>query len=525
MYSLKEKLEDSGQFAIGLELVSTRGTMQDLKSRVLRDFAGDVVSIDDIDWVSITDNAGGNPMLNPICLGKPLLYSGKDVIIHLSCKDLNRNGLEREAWLLASEGFHNILTLSGDYPIDGYQGKARPVFDIDSVGLLKMLDDMNQGLSITGPGGRNRRNLRATDFFPGAVATNFKLHENEVMPQYFKLAKKIECGARFIISQIGYDSQKSHELLHYMKQNGMADTPLVGNVYLLNARIAKVFHGMKIPGVVVSDELLEVCEKQAKSEDRGRRFFMELAAKQMAVFRGMGYRAVYLGGIHKTDTLREVLDTYKSYGNNDWVEFAREIRYSRPGEFYYFARDESNGLIQPEQVNPNYLASLKIRTKTRNVNFAYTMGKLTHDILFTPGKGLFRLGKRFYGSCKNIMQGPGLLRKFEHGCKVMMFDCRDCGDCSLPDITFLCPESQCAKNQRNGPCGGTRDGLCEVTDEKECIWARAYDRLKYEGREQQMLDHAPVIQDAGLIGTSSWANTYLGRDHSSRHRGARQSKE
>src|SRR6185295_7080672 len=78
----------------------------------------------------------------------------------------------------------------------------------------------------------------------------------------------------------------------------------------------------------------------------------------------------------------------------------------------------------------------------------------------------------------------------------------------------LCPESQCAKNQRNGPCGGTRDGKCEV-HEFECIWSRAYDRLKYEGREQEMLAHAPVIQDESLRGTSSWGNVFLGRDHHS----------
>jgi methylenetetrahydrofolate reductase (NADPH) len=100
----------------------------------------------------------------------------------------------------------------------------------------------------------------------------------------------------------------------------------------------------------------------------------------------------------------------------------------------------------------------------------------------------------------------------EHASKAAMFNCKDCGDCSLPDIEYLCPESQCAKNQRNGPCGGTRDGLCEVAD-FECIWSRAYDRAKYEGNEQRMLDHAPVIQDQSLRGTSSWANAFLCRDH------------
>ena len=97
-----------------------------------------------------------------------------------------------------------------------------------------------------------------------------------------------------------------------------------------------------------------------------------------------------------------------------------------------------------------------------------------------------------------------------------MFGCQDCGDCSLPDIAFLCPESSCAKNQRNGPCGGTRDGQCEA-GEFECIWARAYDRLKHEGREEELLAHTPVIQDQSLRGTSSWANTWLGRDHLAQH--------
>ena len=75
-----------------------------------------------------------------------------------------------------------------------------------------------------------------------------------------------------------------------------------------------------------------------------------------------------------------------------------------------------------------------------------------------------------------------------------MFDCRDCGDCSLPEIAYLCPESQCVKNQRNGPCGGTRDGKCEVGD-KECIWALAYERLKAYGEEDELLPGVAVIVD------------------------------
>jgi methylenetetrahydrofolate reductase (NADPH) len=101
----------------------------------------------------------------------------------------------------------------------------------------------------------------------------------------------------------------------------------------------------------------------------------------------------------------------------------------------------------------------------------------------------------------------------EQAAKVPLFACRDCGDCSLPDIAYLCPESQCVKNQRNGPCGGTRgNSQCEIGD-KTCIWALAYDRLKPYGEELTMLDGPVVIKDNGLARTSAWANTFLGRDH------------
>ena len=108
-----------------------------------------------------------------------------------------------------------------------------------------------------------------------------------------------------------------------------------------------------------------------------------------------------------------------------------------------------------------------------------------------------------------------LVHAAEQAVKVPLFRCRDCGDCSLPEIAYVCPESVCAKNQRNGPCGGTRDGLCEVYD-SECIWSSAYERLKAYGEEESMLDGPVVIKDNALARTSAWANTFLGRDHRAR---------
>src|SRR5512142_2966341 len=153
MRSLREKLEQTSDFLIGVELVSIRGSMAERSAVKARTFANQLVECPRIDWVSITDNAGGNPQLAPMALGKPILYAGKEVVIHLTCKDLNRNGLESEAWLLHSEGFRNVLAMTGDYPTAGTGGAAKPVFDIDSVGLISLLQQMNGGLSATRPGG------------------------------------------------------------------------------------------------------------------------------------------------------------------------------------------------------------------------------------------------------------------------------------------------------------------------------------------------------------------------------------
>ena len=506
MQTLSEKLADRTRFLVATELVSVRGSMAGASAIKARNFANDLVASPAIDWISITDNAGGNPQLAPLVLGRPILYAGKEVVIHLTCKDLNRNGLESEAWMLNSEGFHNILAMTGDYPVTGNDGLARPVFDIDSVGLISLLRKMNQGLSHGTTGGIEER-LEKTQFCIGAVTTNFKLREGEVIPQYLKLEKKVASGAQFIINQIGFDSRKISELRCYMDRHEMKETPLIGNVYLLSKRVAQLFHEGKIPGVVVSEALWNLCSERSASPDRGRAFFLEFAAKQIAIYRGLGFRGVYLGGVHNFPAIERILEIEQGFAPDDWKEFAREIRFSRPDEFFYYAEDPATGLAdaQKETARP--------RRHSKHVTATYQISKWSHETMFTPGKALARWGAGVCAHAKEPMQGPRPLRVLEHVSKAVLFHCKDCGDCSLPDIAYLCPESQCAKNQRNGPCGGTREGRCEVDGFGDCIWLRAYERLKHDGREERLLHHVPVVQNQGLRGTSAWANLWLGRDH------------
>jgi methylenetetrahydrofolate reductase (NADPH) len=493
MSALHDMLFESSEFLIGAELVSIRGSMGERNAVKARTLASELVACPLIRWVSITDNAGGNPQLAPQALGKPILYADKEVVIHLTCKDLNRNALESEAWLLNSEGFHNVLAMTGDYPRSGNGGTAKPVFDLDSVGLIAMLKKMNRGFD-------DRHEM--TSFCIGAVTTNYKLLEGEVIPQYLKLAKKIRAGADFIINQVGFDARKAGELKLYMDRHAMGKVPLIGNVFLLSPRSAQVFHDGKIPGVVVTQDLLELCLRQSRSPDRGKGFFCEFAAKQMAVFRGLGYRGAYVGGGYTVSDIEKIVEIERTFSKDDWKQFSHEIRFSRPGEYYFYAEKKSlsdlHGL--PRRVS-------RIRYPM------YLFSRWTHGLMFTKGSKLSRLGAKVCAGSADPRQGPALMRMLERLGKTTLFRCKDCGDCSLPEIAFLCPESQCAKNQRNGPCGGTHEGHCEVEGFGDCIWLRAYERLKRDGRQEELMQHDPVVQNQGLRGTSSWANFWLGRDH------------
>jgi len=512
MQTLREKLFESERFLVAAELVSVRGSMNERTAIKTRSFADELAASPAIDWISITDNAGGHPQLAPLALGRPILYAGKEVVIHLTCKDLNRNGLESEAWMLNSEGFYNILAMTGDYPVAGSEGLAKPVFDIDSVGLISLLSRMNAGLNARETAGKAVP-LEKTHFCIGAVTSNFKLREGEVVPQYRKLEKKVECGAQFIINQIGFDARKISELRLYMDTHGMRTTPLIGNVYVLNAKVAEIFHRGRIPGVVVSRALDELCRKQAGSADGGKAFFREFAAKQIAIYRGLGYRGAYIGGVHDFGAMEAILETERSFGSEDWRTFAREMQFSRPGEFFYYGQNPETGLASGEE-------NARPRGSTKHVTVTYAISKLSHDWVFAPGTGFAKLGGKLCAHARDPMQGPGPMRVLEQVSKTVLYHCKDCGDCSLPEIAYLCPESQCAKNQRNGPCGGTREGRCEVEGFGDCIWLRAYERLKHDGREEALLEHAPVVQNQGLRRTSAWANNWLGRDHAAKREAA-----
>jgi hypothetical protein len=69
--------------------------------------------------------------------------------------------------------------------------------------------------------------------------------------------------------------------------------------------------------------------------------------------------------------------------------------------------------------------------------------------------------------------------------------CMQCGECLLGQFAGICPMTQCAKGLLNGPCGGAKDGKCEVDRERDCAWELIYNRLKELGILETMMNYVP----------------------------------
>ncbi len=499
---LKEAIMEKKEFIYTLELVpgrGSRGKTQDEIMRIAENAAGSGL----LHALSITDNPGGHPALSPNMLGLEISRLGMDPLIHFTCKDKNRNQIESILYSLDRNGLSNLLVMTGDFPLYGFEGKAKPVFDLDSVQLIHLINQMNQGLDIDGkaPGGGVR--VPPTHFLKGCTVSPFKRFESEVMAQYYRLYKKVKIGADFIITQLGFDARKFDEVLRYMRHSAI-QIPILGNVYILNQGVAKVMNRGGVPGCVVTDDLFRLYEEEAKTPDKGRAARLTRAAKLIAVLKGIGYAGVHIGGPNLNyEDVEWVIDKSKELFSN-WEEWTQEFSFPQKDGFYLFEKDRKTGL--------NTDVPVYERSRPRKA-LGHAIMRFFHHLAFTPEAPFYKPARWFFKKIDGTrFEGP--VTEFEYWTKFISSRCRRCGDCTLLEVAFLCPQSQCAKYLFNGQCGGSVEGWCEVyPGKKKCIYVRAYDRLKpYREEESLKQDYIPP-RNWALDQTSSWANYFRGRDH------------
>ena len=320
-------------------------------------------------------------------------------------------------------------------------------------------------------------------FFISVAVSPFKYTEPDCAYQYLKLEKKIAAGADYAITQLGFDVRKFRELKRYLDERGQR-TPLLGSVYILAAKAAEKMSKGEPPGCWVSPELLEKIQAEAQAPDKGLAARLERAARMVAILRGLGYAGAYLGGDHQADHIRWIIKRSETLAPK-WEEFADELSYAPTG---------GTG------VRPAKKRELLPRVLD-------TMGRIFPAS--KPGK-LRDFLTAIFGWIDRRPAAAHALERAEFVFKSWLFGCQACGNCILGKMEYVCPMT-CPKNMRNGPCGGTLNGRCEVIPDQPCIWVGVYERAQAASRIADLKVYIPP-RNRSLQGTSSYINYFLNRD-------------
>jgi methylenetetrahydrofolate reductase (NADPH) len=464
---LREALT-AGRFCYVVELVASRLTRE---ARLL-EVASRLAQVPGVVAGSITSYAGGAMGHDPIRVGTAARARGLTPNIHLTCVSRDSAAVGKTLADLNALGIENVLALSGDYPKASEANTGSATFALDSVQLVQIIDRMRQ---------------RGMPFWVSVAVSPFKYTESDCAYQYLKLEKKVAAGADYAVTQLGFDARKFRELKRYVDERNLK-TPILGNVYVLSAKGAEKMSKGDPPGCWVSPELLEKIRVEARAADAGRAARLERAARMVAILRGLGYAGAYLGGNHQAESIRWIIRRAETIASR-WEEFAEELDWAPKKGFYLYetavAPPKSRGMV------PWLLE---------------TMSKLFPTD--RPG----RLRSFLTAILRRIDRRPAAakaLERVEFAIKSPLFGCEACGNCVLSYMEYVCPQT-CPKGMRNGPCGGTLDGRCEVVD-KPCIWIAVYDRAKATGHMDDLKTYVPP-RNLALQGTSSWINYFLNRD-------------
>ena len=500
------------EFLYSVELVLGRDHDIGDAERFVRDASGEP---DGVKIISATDSPGGNPAIGPEGFVSYVVEHGLTPIGHLSGKDGNRSFLEGRLHVLAHMGVENILTLTGDGHKEAFTGKPKPVFDLDSVLILTLVEQMRKGV----PYKLGSRQLQTTpfDFLPGAVVTPYKVREPDQMMQLYKLQLKIAAGARFIITQLGYDIRKLYELKQYMDREGMGHVPVIANIYVPTATIARIMQAGEVPGCVITDELIRRLEKEKKPQR------LERAALMAAAARGLGFAGVHIGGFGLTHkNVMTVIDRSREIGDA-WRSRMDELVFDYPGQFYLLP-EGADGLSDGD-------GEYRIGEAKTRKGWNQRLSDMAHRYLVSDGT----IGAKLLTPSPANGGDPGEDASWRRGLRYGMlgvsesyrrkfWSCLSCGDCIQEHLNFPgCTMSQCYKELRNGPCGGSRlDGSCEVDPNKPCIWNVTYENTLAAGDDPTKFGRTLIPpRDWSLNLTNAMANHLVGLDNTTRRQEVR----
>jgi methylenetetrahydrofolate reductase (NADPH) len=221
-----------------------------------------------VDAINVTDHQSSVmrfPSLGGCLLVKEL---GGEPILQMTCRDRNRLALQADLLLAYSRSIVNVLCLTGDSIDVGDHKDAKPVFDSDSIQLLKMIRTMESGKDVGG------NDLKGVPKF--CLGASVHPEADLIEPQLIKFEKKVAAGAQFFQTQGIFDLASLRRFMQYASQFDIKI--LAGIIVLASARMAKYMND-NVPGIIVPQTIID--ELASVEKGKGRQKGIEIAARLM----------------------------------------------------------------------------------------------------------------------------------------------------------------------------------------------------------------------------------------------------
>ncbi len=472
----------AGRFFWTIEFVAASAPVLREDLVIIDAFVRELAGRPEIAGFSVTDRVHSDQDPDPVTMAVHVReHSGSEPLIHWAGKDRDIEDLDATLQRMQGHRLENLLLLSGDKLKDP-PADRRPRY-LESVPAIHAAKQAMPNLVIA------------------AALNPFKYREEEAMAQYLKLGKKVAAGADFIVTQIGFDSNKFEEALFWIDTRGYR-VPMVANVMALSARRARYIRRNPLAGVTITDSYHRLLDEEERlMPERAQARVTRRLALQILSLRMLGYSGVQLTAIHSLETLITLLHQIDYLAdrcpdrlswNKAWAE----------------ALSLPNGVrADPVPEAPWYMVDRHVRHAPRRDMIKYVVMEKAHRVLFEKGAGARFLG----GLVRGIRRQSGAdrwLERFERIIKAPLFGCESCGLCRLAATQYVCPET-CPKGLANGACGGTHLNRCEFED-RECIHSRKYRIAKDAGILQQLERWLIPAVPKAIRHTSSWPPHFRG---------------
>ncbi len=222
------------------------------------------------DAINATDASGANCHMSSIGICALLTRAGYSPVYQISCRDRNRIAIQGDVLGAAALGVSNVLCLTGDGVGVGDQAGAKPVFDFDSLTLLRTIRTMrDKGVFLSG-----RKITRPPLLFLGA-AENPCIQPYEWRPD--RLIKKIEAGAEFIQTNYIFDIPLFEKFMARVRDEGAEKRVFIiaGVGPLASAKAARWMRS-NVPGIHIPDQVIARMERAANQSEEGKKICIEL---------------------------------------------------------------------------------------------------------------------------------------------------------------------------------------------------------------------------------------------------------